>query len=62
MIGCDVSLIDQYDTLLQKIELYILKHAKVHRPQDLFLLQTIPGVGEILSLVILYEIHDISRY
>lgn len=62
MIRCDVSLIDYYDTLLQRIELYILKHAKSHRPQDLFLLQTIPGVGEILSLVILYEIHDISRF
>jgi transposase len=62
MIACDVSLIDHYDALLQGVELYILKHAKVHRPQDLFLLQTIPGVGEILSLVILYEIHDISRF
>jgi transposase len=62
MIGCDVSLIDHYDKLLQKIELYILKHAKAHRPQDLYLLQTIPGVGEILSLVILYELHDINRF
>jgi transposase len=62
MIRCDLSLIDHYDVMLQRIELYILKHAKAHRPQDLFLLQTIPGVGEILSLVILYEIHDISRF
>jgi transposase len=62
MIRCDVSLIDFYDTLLQQVELYILKHAKAHRPQDLFLLQTIMGVGPILSLVILYEIHDISRF
>ena len=62
MIACDVSLIDHYDALLQQVELYILKHAKAHRPQDLYLLQTIPGVGEILSLVMLYEIHDISRF
>jgi len=62
MIGCDVSLIDHYDVLLQQVELHILKHAKAHRPQDLFLLQTIMGVGPILSLVILYEIHDISRF
>jgi hypothetical protein len=48
--------------LLQQVELYILKHAKAHRPQDLFLLQTIMGVGPILSLVILYEIHDIHRF
>jgi transposase len=62
MIACDISLIDHYDALLQQVELYILKHAKAHRPQDLFLLQTIPGVGEILSLVMLYEIHEISRF
>ena len=62
MMACDVSLIDHYDSLLQQVELYILKHAKAHRPQDLFLLQTIPGVGKILSLVILYEIHDINRF
>jgi transposase len=62
MIACDVSLIDHYEALLKQVELYILRHAKAHRPQDLFLLQTIPGVGEILSLVMLYEIHDISRF
>lgn len=62
MIACDVSLIDHYDGLLQEVELYILKHAKIHRPHDLFLLQTIPGVGKILALVMLYEIHDINRF
>jgi transposase len=25
-------------------------------------LQTVPGIGKILSLVMLYEIHDISRF
>ena len=28
----------------------------------LYLLQTIPGVGKILALVMLYEIHDIGRF
>jgi transposase len=26
------------------------------------LLRTVPGIGEILSLVLLYEIHDIARF
>jgi transposase len=26
------------------------------------LLQTVPGIGKILSLVLLYEIHDIERF
>ena len=58
----DMELINRYDELLQKTELYILKHAKINRSQDLFLLQTVPGVGKILALVILYEIHDIDRF
>jgi len=62
MIRCDVSLIDHYDGLLKHVELYILKHAKAHRPHYLYLLQSIPGVGKILALVMLYEIHDISRF
>ena len=31
-------------------------------PQACFLLQTIPGVGKLLSLVLLYEIHTIERF
>ena len=61
-IFLDNELIGKYDELLQKTELYILKQAKINRPQDLFLLQTIPGVGKILALVILYELHDVNRF
>ena len=28
----------------------------------MYLLQTVPGIGKILSLVLLYEIHDIARF
>ena len=39
-----------------------MRQARSHDPQTLFLLNTIPGVGKILSLTILYEIHDIGRF
>ena len=58
----DMALIDKYDELLRQVESYILQHAKEHRPQDLFLLQTINGTGKILAMVLLYEIHDITRF
>ena len=61
-ISLDLALIKEYDRLLNEIELYLTKHAKEHQPNDLFLLKTIPGVGKILALVILYEIHDINRF
>jgi transposase len=61
-IELNLTLLKQYDILLNEVELFLVRHTKEHRPNDLFLLRTIPGVGKILSLVILYEIQDISRF
>jgi len=36
--------------------------AKQHEAHTLYLLQTVPGIGKILSLVRLYAIHDIGRF
>lgn len=58
----DLALIGYYDQLLSDIELTIVKAAKQHDAQSLYLLQTVPGIGKILSLVLLYEIHDIERF
>jgi transposase len=56
-IEVDLSLVSSYDELLRGVELTILKTAKQHDPNTLYLLQTVPGIGKILSLVLLYEIH-----
>jgi transposase len=61
-IEVDLALIDHYDRLLRDMELTILKTAKPHDANTLYLLRTVPGIGEILSLVLLYEIHDIHRF
>jgi transposase len=61
-IALDLKLIAVYDTLLQELEGDILRTAKGHDPNTLYLLQTIPGIGKILSLVFLYEIQDIRRF
>ena len=61
-IAIDLELIDHYNRLLTNLERYILKTAKYHDPQSLYLLQSIHGVGKIISLVILYEIQDIGRF
>ena len=61
-IQIDLAMIDTYDKLLKDVELYILKHAKAHDANTLYLLQTVPGIGKILALVMLYEIHDIGRF
>jgi transposase len=61
-IEVDLALIGHYDQLLRDMELAILKTAKQHETNTLYLLRTVPGIGEILSLVLLYEIHDIQRF
>jgi transposase len=58
----DLALITYYDELLRDVELTIVKTAKHHDAQTLYLLQTVPGIGKILSLVLRYEIHDIARF
>jgi transposase len=61
-IEVDLALIGHYDHLLRDVELSVLKTAKQHDANTLSLLRTVPGIGEILSLVLLYEIHDIQRF
>ena len=61
-VALDLKLINAYDELLGKVELEILRHAKHHDAQAFHLLDSVPGIGKILGLVILYEVHDIHRF
>ena len=61
-MAVDLTLLGSYDPLLSDLELHIVKAAKQHDANTLYLLQTVPGIGKILSLVLLYEIHDIRRF
>jgi transposase len=58
----DLSMIDHYDRLLGDLELYITRNAKAHAPGAFYRLRSVPGIGKILALVILYEIQDIGRF
>ena len=60
-IGVDLARITYYAELLKDLELYLLNMAKQHDAHTLYLLQTIPGLGTILSRTLLYAIHRIDR-
>ena len=60
-VEVDLELIAFYDTIIGKLEWHLVRSAKAHDPVVLQLLRTIPGIGKILSLVILYEIQDIAK-
>ena len=53
---------DSYNRIITNLERYINSTAMQHDPQALHLLKTVHGIGKILALVILYEIHDIDRF
>jgi transposase len=61
-IEVDLELIDHYSLVIGSLERYILKTAQGHDANAIHLLRTIHGIGKVLSLVLLYEIHDIHRF
>jgi transposase len=61
-VEADLALIDHLDDSLADLELYLTRTAKVDDIHTYERLKTVPGVGPILALVLLYEIHDIRRF
>jgi transposase len=61
-VEVDVVLIDQYEALVNDLELTIVREAKRHDADAFHRLRSVPGIGKILALTILYEIHAITRF
>lgn len=61
-IDTDIAHIEFLDPSIRKLEHRIRQQAEHHNPLELSILQTVPGVGDILSLTILYEMHSIDRF
>ena len=61
-VSSDIELAGHYDLLIKDLELFLTQKAKIHDPQNFFRLRSIPGVGKILAMTMLYEIHEIERF
>lgn len=61
-VELDFALIEHYDKLITNLELHLVRQAKQHDPDVFHRLRSIPGVGKILALTILYEVHDVHRF
>jgi len=61
-VEADVALIDHYDMVIRDLELTVLRRARGHDLDSFERLKTVPGIGKVLALTILYEIHDIARF
>src|ERR1700736_3279328 len=60
--AADLALIDALDVQIGSLELYLTRTAKVDDVQTFHRLQTIPGVGKVLALILLYEMHNAQRF
>jgi transposase len=58
----DFELIAQYDDQIRDLELHLERRAKQHDAAAYYRLRSVPGIGKILALTILYEIHRIDRF
>jgi transposase len=61
-MAVDVTLIAAYDEVIRELELFLLHEVRSDHPRNFYLLRSIPGVGEILALTLLYEIDDLKRF
>ena len=61
-IAIDLELVEHYDRLIRDLELDLVRTAKMHDPHTFFRLRSLPGIGKILAMTLLYEIHDIDRF
>src|SRR4029453_18157493 len=61
-VTANLGLIDAYDQQIAELERHLIRHAKVDDPVTFGLLRTVPGIGPILGLTLLYEIDDIARF
>jgi transposase len=61
-LAVDLALMTSDDEVLRALERSIVHTAKPHDAQTLYLLQTVPGIGTILSLGLRYAIHRLDRF
>jgi transposase len=61
-IRADLRLTAAYDEQIRALELHLTRHAKIDDPVTYQLLRTVPGIGPVLALILLYEIHDVGRF
>lgn len=61
-VEADLELIAHYDRVIRRLERHLEKQALACDRRTYDLLRSIPGVGKVLALILLYEIGEITRF
>ena len=61
-VSRDMDMIRAYDAQIVKLEAEITRQAKRHCGRDYHLLLSVPGIGRVLAMTLLFEIDTIERF
>jgi transposase len=61
-VASDIALLGAYDEVINEMELFLRHEVNQHHRKSFYLLRSIPGIGEILAMTLVYEIDDIGRF
>lgn len=61
-VELDLSIADHLHDEINRLENYLIRHVKNFDPRTYFRLQSVPGVGRVLALIIMYEVGDLNRF
>jgi len=61
-VKCDMDLIRSYDYRIELIDQRLAEQARRVFSRDFALIKTVPGIGRVLALTILFEIDTIERF
>jgi transposase len=62
MLAADLAVVTAFSQQIKRLEAELVRTAKVHDPQAFHRLRTVPGIGPVLALILLYEVQDIGRF
>jgi transposase len=62
MLAADLAIVTALDQQIKRLEAELVRTAKVHDAQAFHRLRTVPGIGPVLALIILYEVQSIDRF
>lgn len=62
MLRADLAVASALDQQIKSLEAELIRTAKVDDPQTFQRLRTVPGIGPVLALILLYEVHEIGRF
>ena len=61
-VEADLALIEHYDGVIRDLEKYIRARAKKYFRKELNILESVPGIGLITGLTILFEMNTVERF